>query len=97
MTQEYKAPVRCVHCIVSGRVQGVFYRANTQLKAKKLGITGWVKNCDDGTVELMACGEPESIEHLIKWLQQGPPMAKVKKVIVEEQPIEFFEDFIIDR
>jgi len=90
-----KLSQRCVHCIVSGRVQGVFYRASTQKHARELGITGWVRNCPNGDVELVACGELRVIEQLIEWLYKGPPTAKVANVFVEEYGNESFEDFLI--
>lgn len=74
----------CVHCIVSGRVQGVFYRASTQERARLLGVNGWVRNCPDGRVELTACGSEPSLEQLQGWLWQGPPHAQVSEVMCRE-------------
>ena len=71
----------CLHCVVSGRVQGVFYRAATQEKASQLGLTGWVRNCVDGTVELEACGTAEQVAVLQEWLWKGPRDAKVTNVV----------------
>lgn len=75
---------RGIHAVVFGRVQGVFYRANTQKIAKKLGINGWIRNRDDGTVELVAVGTEDSIEELIAWLAKGPPMARVSNIQLED-------------
>jgi acylphosphatase len=69
-----------IHCFVSGRVQGVSYRAYTQREATQLGLTGWVRNCPDGRVELVAEGEPEALQQLILWCHQGPPAARVTHV-----------------
>jgi acylphosphatase len=67
----------CVRCRVSGRVQGVWFRAETQRQARSLGIRGYAANRADGSVEVLACGEPLALERLRAWLQQGPPLARV--------------------
>jgi acylphosphatase len=59
--------------LVRGRVQGVYFRASTQREARRLGITGWVKNRADGTIEIVAEGEEVSIRELYGWAQKGPP------------------------
>ncbi len=74
-----------VHIIVSGIVQGVFFRATTQSEANRLGLLGWVKNKPDGTVEISSEGEKESIERFIQWCHQGPPGAVVKNVILTRE------------
>jgi acylphosphatase len=71
-------------CIISGRVQGVFFRASTQQQARKLGIAGYAKNLADGRVEVLACGDETQVSHLIQWLWQGPPTAEVIGVDVME-------------
>ncbi len=76
----------CAHIIVTGRVQGVFYRATTEETALGLGLTGWVKNRHDGNVEILAEGERTALEKLITWCREGPPMARVKNVSVDWQP-----------
>ena len=63
--------------IVSGKVQGVFYRERTRQKAEKLGITGWVKNLGDGRVEAIFEGEKEKVEEMVDWARSGPIWAKV--------------------
>lgn len=73
----------CLHCCVSGLVQGVFFRASTREQAKRLGVTGWVRNLPDGRVEIFACGEKSRLEALLEWLQEGPPHANVSGVEVE--------------
>jgi len=84
------------HILVSGRVQGVFFRDSTKRWAGSLGVTGWVKNLRDGRVEAVAEGDEEDIKKLISRMREGPPMAEVKEVDVtwEEYKGEF-EDFRI--
>jgi acylphosphatase len=71
------------HIIVHGRVQGVFYRANTQSAAQELRLAGWVRNRADGTVEIHAEGVKADVESLIEWCRKGPPAASVTGVTVE--------------
>jgi len=72
--------------IITGRVQGVFFRASTQDEAVRLGLTGWVKNRPDGAVEAVFEGDKEKIEEIIKWCHEGPPWAKVKEVKIKWEP-----------
>ena len=65
---------------VTGRVQGVFYRASAADRASELGLVGWVRNAADGSVELEAEGPPEHLEELIAWCRRGPPAARVSDV-----------------
>lgn len=65
---------------VTGRVQGVGFRAATSGKARELGLSGWVGNCADGSVELIAAGPGEAIASLRAWLDRGPAMARVDRV-----------------
>ncbi|MHA1474432.1 MAG: acylphosphatase [Promethearchaeota archaeon] len=85
-----------LYAIISGRVQGVFFRVNTRNKAYELGLTGWVKNNYDGDVEVVCEGPKENIDRMLEWLKKGPNYAKVIKVEhffdVKE---EGFEDFKI--
>jgi acylphosphatase len=71
-------------CFVSGRVQGVYYRASTRARARALGITGYARNLADGRVEVLACGEPQAVETLCRWLWQGSPASQVTTVEVSE-------------
>jgi len=71
---------QCVHCIVSGHVQGVFYRAATEEQAGRLGLSGWIKNLPDGRVEVTACGNEQQLKQLQAWLWQGPAHAQVSEV-----------------
>ncbi|HWP94849.1 MAG TPA: acylphosphatase [Gammaproteobacteria bacterium] len=74
----------CKRCLVTGRVQGVFFRASAREQALKLGITGYAENLPDGSVEVLVCGEPAAVQAMIDWLWQGPPSARVTNVEVEE-------------
>ncbi|AIF49133.1 acylphosphatase [Dyella japonica] len=72
-----------VRFLVSGRVQGVFYRASAREQALALGLTGYAKNLADGRVEVVAAGSPISIDALERWLWQGPSAARVDQVVRE--------------
>jgi acylphosphatase len=76
--------MRRIRAIISGRVQGVSYRAATAHEARRLGLVGWVKNRADGTVELEAEGADQAIAALLAWCNHGPPAAKVTGVDVSE-------------
>jgi acylphosphatase len=85
-----------VRVFVSGRVQGVFFRAETKSRAQGLGIKGWVRNISDGRVEALLEGEKEKVEQLIAWMKKGPMFAKVEKVeIFEEEYKGEFQNFEI--
>lgn len=73
----------CRRCYVSGRVQGVFFRATTQAEAQQLGVTGYARNLRDGRVEVLACGAHSQVEALCAWLAQGPAHAQVSDVNCE--------------
>jgi len=77
---------------IKGRVQGVFYRQSTKETAVRLGLTGWAKNCPDGSVEAVFEGEKTSIDQAVEWCKQGPPAARVTDVIVDWQ--DFVGDFV---
>jgi acylphosphatase len=70
------------HVYISGRVQGVFFRAHTQEKASSLGLKGWVRNLRDGRVEAVFEGEKERIDEMIEWCHEGSPYSKVDNVEV---------------
>lgn len=75
-----------VHAIISGRVQGVFFRRETKKKADACEVCGWVKNLPDGTVEAVFEGRKSRVEEVIAWCRQGPPASKVTKVTILECP-----------
>jgi len=74
-----------VHLLIEGRVQGVFFRASAQAEAHRREIKGWVRNCPDGSVELVAEGKRKDIDDLIAWCRHGPRGAEVANVQVEWQ------------
>jgi acylphosphatase len=69
-----------IHLVVRGRVQGVYFRASAQREARRLGLTGWVKNRADGAVELVAEGEEDQVKDFLSWAQHGPSTARVEKI-----------------
>lgn len=73
----------CVRCLVSGRVQGVYFRASTREQATALGVNGYARNLSDGAVEVMACGDRAAVDRLRDWLRVGPPQARVTSVSCE--------------
>lgn len=82
------------HLFISGVVQGVSYRASTQVEAQKRGVVGWVKNLDDGRVEAVLQGPRERVDDLIRWCHHGPPAAKVDQVVVSwENPGDDWKSF----
>lgn len=84
------------HVYVSGRVQGVFFRSETQDEAIRQGVTGWVQNLPDGRVEAVFEGEKEAVERLIEFCRRGPPGARVTKVKISWEPYTGeFKDFKI--
>lgn len=79
-------PVRC-RVIVSGRVQGVFFRDTCRRVADRLGVRGWVRNNPDGTVEAVIQGDRDDIGDLIAWCREGPPRATVTDVQIVDEPV----------
>jgi len=80
---------------IVGHVQGVGFRAFTKKQAQRLGITGWVKNCDDGTVEIIANGDEEKLKMLAVICEKGPMTAVVKQIMKEEIPLQSINHFEI--
>ena len=76
-----------IHLLITGNVQGVFYRVNTKNKADELSLTGWVKNISDGKVEIFAEGEEKNLKEFIKWCYNGSEGARVDEVKVEWRDI----------
>ena len=87
----------CRRFLVSGQVQGVFYRAASEAVARRLDLTGWVRNLPDGRVELIACGEEAKLKELEQWLWQGPPRARVEQVTIQDVAAQVFPGFSVRR
>jgi len=72
------------HFVITGRVQGVGFRFYMQRKARELGVTGWVRNRRDGSVEAVIQGEPGAVESMTAWTRRGPPSAVVNEVKIAD-------------
>jgi len=83
----------CIRCTISGKVQGVFFRASAQDRARQLGIVGYAKNLPDGSVEVTACGQLEALDVLMRWLHTGPSAAVVSNVDCESLTQQKFSNF----
>ncbi|MBI3154875.1 MAG: acylphosphatase [Burkholderiales bacterium] len=77
------------HLLIRGRVQGVGYRWAMAEQAQQLGLSGWVRNRRDGTVEAVAAGPPDALMHLLRWARRGPPAARVSEVLATPATGEF--------
>lgn len=75
--------MKTVRAVISGRVQGVWYRAWTAGEANKLGLAGWVRNRSDGTVEAVFAGPPQHVDAMLAKCRKGPPLARVDDIVVE--------------
>lgn len=84
----------CVHGFVSGKVQGVWFRQSTKEQALKQGVTGWARNLPDGRVEVLLCGDVDVVAEVQQWLYEGPELAQVDEVIVEEMDYQSVDGFI---
>jgi len=73
------------HAIITGRVQGVFFRMETKHAADRFGVTGWVRNKRDGSVEAVMEGDEERVNFLLTWCKEGPPRARVDNVVATWQ------------
>jgi len=74
--------MKCAHVLISGRVQGVFFRASAREEAERLSLSGWVRNLPDGRVEALLAGPPDKVDDMIAWCHHGPPLAQVTGVEV---------------
>ncbi len=84
----------CVRVRIRGRVQGVWYRAWTEKTARRLGLSGWVRNRSDGSVEALICGAPGDVERMLDLLREGPPAARVDSMEAEpDAPVPAEEGF----
>jgi acylphosphatase len=88
-----RAGAQCIRCLISGRVQGVFFRASARDQAQRLGVAGYARNLQDGRVEVLACGQPDALEPFRTWLNRGPSGAAVTAVDCEAQRYQVFEGF----
>lgn len=84
-----------IHCFISGHVQGVWFRAETQKQAQRHDIRGHAENLADGRVEVVAFGTRDKIEKLLQWLNHGPALATVESLSHQEIPWQECDDFII--
>ncbi len=92
-----RAASNAARLFVSGKVQGVFFRASTREQALRLGLCGYACNLHDGRVEVLAAGDPAAIDTLARWLQHGPPMARVDGVERESADVaEAGNGFLVD-
>jgi len=85
------------HVRVTGRVQGVFFRAWAQGQARELGVSGWIRNCPDGSVEAHLGGEEDCVDRMIARMRQGPTNAQVEDVEIEDVPAEGLGRFELRR
>jgi acylphosphatase len=93
---EAAAGIARVRLIIEGRVQGVYFRASAVQEARRLRLTGWVMNCQDGSVQIVAEGPAETLDELIVWCRHGPPGARVHRVDVRQEDCRSeFADFRI--
>jgi acylphosphatase len=81
--------------VVHGRVQGVFFRDTARQRARGLGLSGWIRNRPDGTVEAVIEGEPQAVQEMLRELRVGPPRARVDRLDVTEEPPEGLSGFQI--
>ena len=86
-----------VHLLISGKVQGVFFRDSSRRVAQQLHITGWIRNTGDHKVEAMISGEEREVQAFINWCQSGPERAEVQEVMVTKREKTSFEKFEIKR
>ncbi|MFZ0942754.1 MAG: acylphosphatase [Syntrophobacteraceae bacterium] len=87
---------RRVHVWITGRVQGVFFRAYTRDAAQLIGVTGWVRNLPDGRVEAVFEGVSDKVERMIEWCREGSPMSRIERVdLLEEVYIGDFDGLAI--
>ena len=89
--------MKTIRIVVSGKVQGVYFRQSTKEMAQQLGITGTVKNLSNGSVEVIATGIGQQLQLLADWCHQGPPRARVDDVQTSLLPYEQFTDFKVTR
>lgn len=88
--------MKAIRVIATGKVQGVCYRESTRAEANRIGVSGWVRNLPDGSVEAVLQGDLQDIEQLVNWMEMGPQFAIVEKLEVEDIEIaELFSRFSV--
>jgi acylphosphatase len=87
--------VTCARFLVTGKVQGVFFRASVRNEALKFKLCGYARNLQDGRVEVVACGDAAAVDELEQWLWQGPPAARVDDVLRYEHGDEVPAGFVV--
>ena len=87
----------CKRILITGRVQGVFFRASAKEMAERLGLSGEVRNLDNGMVEVIAYGPEDAVDRMVEWCRQGPPRAEVDSVEVTEVSDRVYEGFKVRR
>ena len=83
MTGDIPTPLKSLHLLIHGRVQGVFFRDSMRQEAQILSVSGWVRNLGDGTVEAVVQGESSAVDALVRWAHHGPQHARVDSVVIE--------------
>ena len=95
MTERADADATAVRAVVHGEVQGVGYRDATLRRARRLGVMGWVRNAEDGSLHVHAEGPERAVEEMVSFLHDGPPAARVTEVAIERVRVEGHEQFAI--
>jgi acylphosphatase len=83
----------CLHLLISGKVQGVWFRESMRQEALINGATGWVRNLPGGEVEAVVCGNEAEVQAMLEWARKGPPLAKISDIETREIPAETFASF----
>ena len=86
-----------IYLLIKGNVQGVFYRATAKQIANEFGVTGWIKNTNEGDVEVTASGNEQQLEKFVNWCKKGPDKAAVEEVVVTQKEETTFKGFNIVR
>jgi acylphosphatase len=89
--------MRCLRVVISGQVQGVFFRTTCASLARELGVSGWIRNRPGGDVEAVFEGADEAVDRLVAWCREGPPHARVERVEVSDEPPSGLAGFRITR
>lgn len=89
--------MKTIKLTISGKVQGVFYRASAKKEAEKFGLKGWVRNTDTGSVEIMVTGDDADLQKFVGWCKKGPARSEVSNVDVQGAPLAQFPDFSVLR